>query len=92
MKKKFLLIGCIIFYGMTSYAGPDWGAIQRARQEKTVEKQIQSEQASQRQQEEIRQKTALEKLEAACAKVAENVELTAACDEIMALHRELSES
>jgi len=92
MKPNVLLIFIIFFYAMAGYAGPNWEAIERAREEKAAEKRVQTETVVQRAEKVKKQQSTLEKLQAACDKVEENAEITAACDEIIALYAELTVS
>jgi hypothetical protein len=89
---KRLCIAFFAFYAVTSHGGPNWEAIERAREAKAAEKSMQTEEVVQRTLVLQKQQSALEKLQAACDKVEGNAEITAACHEIIALHAELTRS
>lgn len=86
---RILLLACALLLAMHSQAGPNWAAIEQAREEKAAENQLQREEAAHAAALAEHKQSAIEKLEAACARVANDKELSAACDEILAAYREL---
>lgn len=86
------LIILLAFFAVAVQAGPNWEAIEGAREAKAVEKQAAREQAVQQVEAQQQKQSAYEKLVAACNKVESNAELTAACEEIKAAYKDLAEA
>ena len=78
--KRFTFPILVVFTSF-AYAGPNWKAIEDARNEKHEQKQTVAKQKS-------RHEQALEKLQLACEKVKNDPELAKACEEIIAADKE----
>lgn len=81
-QQGFLFI-LFLFSTHAVVAGPNWSAIEDARAAKQEQKQVAEKHMT-------THEIALQKLQAACEKVKDNVELTNACHEIMAADAEIN--
>ncbi len=81
--KLAILPACALLLATSlAHAGPNWQAIETARQEKEQGREVAAEQHK-------RHQTSMEKLKAACDKAQDNAEVRQACEEMMAACHEM---
>jgi mannitol-specific phosphotransferase system IIBC component len=88
MKKCFAALMAASFV-LSAQAGPNWQAIESARQEKQAAREVSAKQEAEVKVQKTRHATSMEKLQAACDKAKGDAIVNAACLEMMAACKEM---